>query len=52
MPVFDNYARDEIHVNELLQRDFQTQVTPNQTQQITLIVAGIYIVAIGLLWCG
>ncbi|GLB37114.1 putative peptidase M50B-like [Lyophyllum shimeji] len=31
-------------------RDFQTQVTPNDTQRTTLIVAGVYILVIGLLW--
>jgi len=31
-------------------RDFKTQVTPNDTQKITLIVAGVYILVIGILW--
>lgn len=31
-------------------RDFKTRVTPNDTQISTLIVAGVYIVAIGILW--
>ncbi|KAF9464600.1 peptidase M50B-like-domain-containing protein [Collybia nuda] len=31
-------------------RDFKTQVTPNETQKITLIVAGCYILIIGILW--
>jgi len=31
-------------------RDFKTRVTPNDTQKITLIVAGCYIVVIGILW--
>lgn len=32
-------------------RDFKAQITPNQTQKITLIVAGCYILVIGILWC-
>jgi hypothetical protein len=31
-------------------RDFKTQITPNATQRVTLIVAGCYIVAIAILW--
>ncbi|KAF7433380.1 hypothetical protein PC9H_005330 [Pleurotus ostreatus] len=31
-------------------RDFKTRVTPNETQRDTLIVAGVYIVAIAILW--
>lgn len=34
----------------LFARDFQTQVTPNETQKNTLIVAGVYIIVIGILW--
>ena len=34
----------------LFARDFKTQVTPNETQRNTLIVAGVYIVAIAILW--
>lgn len=36
---------------QLFIRDFQSQVTPNETQRNTLIVAGVYILAIGILWC-
>ena len=35
---------------QLLLRDFKTQVTPNETQRNTLIVAGVYVVAIFILW--
>jgi len=31
-------------------RDFKSQITPNDTQKVTLIVAGSYIVAIAILW--
>ncbi|KAF8061708.1 peptidase M50B-like-domain-containing protein [Lyophyllum atratum] len=31
-------------------RDFKARVTPNDTQKITLIVAGVYILVIGILW--
>lgn len=31
-------------------RDFQTRVTPNETQRNTLIVAGVYILVIAILW--
>ena len=31
-------------------RDFKTRVTPNETQKITLIVAGCYVVVIAILW--
>ncbi|KAF5387143.1 hypothetical protein D9615_001999 [Tricholomella constricta] len=34
----------------LYARDFKTKVTPNETQKVTLIVAGIYILVIGILW--
>ncbi|KAK7472487.1 hypothetical protein VKT23_000602 [Stygiomarasmius scandens] len=34
----------------LASRDFQSQVTPNETQRTTLIVAGCYIIVIALLW--
>ena len=34
----------------LMLRDFQTQITPNETQRNTLIVAGVYILAILILW--
>ena len=38
-------------VNTLATREtFQERVTPNPTQRTTLIVAGCYVVAIGILW--
>ena len=36
--------------NPLLIRDFQTRITPNETQRNTLIVAGVYIIVIAILW--
>ena len=36
---------------QLFVRDFQSRVTPNETQRNTLIVAGVYFVAIAILWC-
>ncbi|KDR81961.1 hypothetical protein GALMADRAFT_240311 [Galerina marginata CBS 339.88] len=35
---------------QLFLRDFKTQVTPNETQRNTLIVAGVYVVVIFILW--
>lgn len=35
---------------QLFIRDFKTSITPNVTQRNTLIVAGIYIIAIAILW--
>ncbi|KAH7100035.1 peptidase M50B-like-domain-containing protein [Auriculariales sp. MPI-PUGE-AT-0066] len=43
------YDHDPVHV-ALLTRDFVDRITPNQTQKITLIIAGVYIVAIAILW--
>ncbi|TFK69634.1 hypothetical protein BDN72DRAFT_870593 [Pluteus cervinus] len=37
-------------INHPLSRDFVTRVTPNDTQRTTLIVAGVYIIVIGILW--
>ncbi|THV05121.1 hypothetical protein K435DRAFT_826609 [Dendrothele bispora CBS 962.96] len=34
----------------LASRDFKSQVTPNETQRTTLIVAGCYIIVIAVLW--
>lgn len=39
---------NEFH--DLVSRDFASSVAPNETQRTTLIVAGVYIIAIGLLW--
>ena len=35
---------------QLFIRDFKTRITPNDTQKITLIIAGIYVIAIAILW--
>jgi len=44
-------ANETAHDGFLLYaRDFQSQVTPNSTQKTTLIVAGVYILVIGILW--
>jgi hypothetical protein len=32
------------------QRSVQQRLTPDHTQKITLIVAGVYVVAIAILW--
>ena len=32
-------------------RSVQSQITPNHTQRITLIVAACYVVVIAILWC-
>lgn len=45
MPYLD--TRSEAH---LWLRDFQTQIKPNETQRNTLIVAGVFVVCIGILW--
>ncbi|KAH6919245.1 peptidase M50B-like-domain-containing protein [Coprinopsis sp. MPI-PUGE-AT-0042] len=34
----------------LVARDFKTRITPNETQRNTLIVAGAYVIIIGILW--
>jgi len=43
MPFLDDHVY-------LYPRDVGTQLTPNDTQRTTLIVAGCYIIAIGILW--
>jgi len=47
---YENHAARSPDTSILLLRDFQTQITPNETQRNTLIVAGVYFVAILLLW--
>jgi hypothetical protein len=32
-------------------RSFSSDITPNATQRTTLIVAGCYVIVIGILWC-
>jgi len=36
--------------NYLFPRDVQSDLTPNATQRVTLIVAGCYVIAIAILW--
>ncbi|KAH7914090.1 peptidase M50B-like-domain-containing protein [Hygrophoropsis aurantiaca] len=45
MPYLDDYPTTHLYA-----RDAKTLLTPNSTQRTTLIVAGCYIVAIGILW--
>lgn len=46
-----NEIRSAVQNSEqLFTRDFQERVTPNDTQRTTLIVAGVYILVIGILW--
>lgn len=35
---------------QLVARDAQSALTPNETQRTTLIVAGCYVIAIAILW--
>lgn len=50
--IFEYQERDfEAVVRELSPRDFRTSITPTSNQRTTLIVAGVYIVAIAILWC-
>ncbi|CAE6434138.1 unnamed protein product [Rhizoctonia solani] len=55
MPILDSRALAErFHekaTHALVRRvDVKTSLTPNDTQRTTLIVAGVYVIAIGLLW--
>ncbi|KAF8162769.1 peptidase M50B-like-domain-containing protein [Crassisporium funariophilum] len=52
MPHVGLNTLDLVHpkAGQLFLRDFKTQVTPNETQKNTLIVAGVYIVVIAILW--
>lgn len=36
--------------HELVRRDVKTTLTPNATQRVTLIIAIVYVVVIGILW--
>ncbi|GAB1517150.1 hypothetical protein RhiTH_000194 [Rhizoctonia solani] len=56
MPILDSSALAERFHEEatraLVRRvDVKTSLTPNDTQRTTLIIAGVYVIAIGLLWC-
>lgn len=48
MPLVDARSMDSVTVH--FTRNFQSQVTPTVTQRNTLIVAGCYILVIGILW--
>ena len=39
------------HSVYLVARDATSKLQPNSTQRTTLIVAGVYIIAIAILWC-
>jgi hypothetical protein len=41
-PINDNFLARRENISEVL--------TPNATQRVTLIVAGVYILVIGILW--
>jgi hypothetical protein len=44
------YPYEYNDVNQLSARSFSSSITPNATQRTTLIVAGCYILIIGILW--
>ncbi|KAJ7577556.1 hypothetical protein C8J56DRAFT_1061211 [Mycena floridula] len=48
MPTLDPSA--SFQASYLMSRDFKTQVTPNETQRTTLIVAGVYCIVLPILW--
>jgi len=50
MPHIDVVDSPTTLTNYLFTRDFKTQITPNETQRTTLIVAACYILVIGILW--
>ncbi|KAG8732731.1 pre-mRNA-splicing factor cwc22, partial [Ceratobasidium sp. 423] len=54
MPILDSSALAERFREEathaLMRRDVKSSLTPNDTQRTTLIIAGVYVIAIGLLW--
>ena len=50
MPYVDGFPVQE-HNFAVFARDAKDSLTPNSTQRTTLIVAGVYIVAIFILWC-
>ncbi|KAF4574669.1 hypothetical protein EYR36_006019 [Pleurotus pulmonarius] len=49
-PTYDFTTHNATIPSNLFIRDFKTRVTPNETQRDTLIVAGVYIIAIAILW--
>ena len=48
MPALDGLPD---HTFAVFARDAKDSLTPNETQRNTLIVAGVYVVAIFILWC-
>lgn len=52
LPTF-SYAMPSLtsNLHELSARSFSSAITPNATQRTTLLVAGCYILIIGILWC-
>ena len=51
MPYVDGSFPVQDHNFAVFARDAKESLTPNSTQRTTLIVAGVYIVAIFILWC-
>jgi hypothetical protein len=50
MPVLYPHDYNYNDVHQLSARSFSSRITPNATQRTTLIVAGCYILIIGILW--
>ena len=48
MPLLYPYDYDT--TNGISARSFSSEITPNATQRTTLIIAGCYIIIIGILW--
>ena len=44
------FPHDYNDVHQISARSFSSSITPNATQRTTLIVAGCYIIVIGILW--
>ena len=44
------YPNNYDTTNTLAARSFGSDITPNATQRTTLIVAGCYVIIIGILW--
>lgn len=51
MPYVDGSFPVQDHNFAVFARDAKESLTPNSTQRTTLIVAGVYIIAIFILWC-
>jgi hypothetical protein len=50
MAVLHPYDYNDVH--QLSARSVSSSITPNATQRTTLIIAGCYILIIGILWYG